>query len=147
LTFTQTKTFICVLVKLQNDDNICLLNKIFFVQEIEMFIQTNHIRNCPKAIHNHYRYYDCIKRAFISLLEIIDYLHEKPSQITSNTMFKNFVLQFAKELYCCYDDVSSGWYLHILISHVPFMLERFSSIKRFSCSPQELMDGQHSKTN
>jgi hypothetical protein len=147
LTFTQTETFIRALVKLQDDDNMCLLNKIFFVQEREMFIRTNHIRNRPKAIRNHYRYYDCIKRAFISLLEIIDYLREKPSQITSNTMFKNFVLQFAKELYACYDDVSSGWYLHVLISHVPFMLERFGSIKRFSCSPQELMNGQHSKTN
>jgi hypothetical protein len=92
LTFTQIETFIRALVKLQDDDNMCLLNKIFFVQERKMFIRTNHICNCLKAIRNHYCYYNYIKRAFILLLEIINYLREKPFQITLNTMFKNFVL-------------------------------------------------------
>jgi hypothetical protein len=95
----------------------------------------------------HEMLFEAIYSIFSRLKRIIDYLRDDRKSLKTIEEFEKEVGLFIEELYEGWGAaVKKGWYLHMLLCHVPAQLRRLGgSIYICSCSEQERMNGKHTK--
>ena len=112
-----------------------VLSKLFFGHEIK-----------DNRIDYNNRYFKAMETAFKRLIDIIDFIRDKHLKMKTVNEFEALVKSFAADLvYFFSKKVARKWYLHLLVNHIPDMLRRHGSILKFSCGPQERVNGIHSR--
>ena len=103
--------------------------------------------NRESKVYEHERWFNLHLQSFITLSDIRLYLHGKATlSISSLDDFERRVKEFGYALMIYHQQtIQYGWYLHLLVSHLPSILRKHGSIYRFSMSPLERKNGIHSR--
>jgi hypothetical protein len=79
------------------------------------------------------------------LIVIINFIRDKKNGLSLED-FRSLVKEFGDNLINFFgQNIANSWYLHLLLFHIPDQIERFGSIYPYSCSPQERVNGIHSR--
>ena len=128
------------LLKIDPNTGDCLLASVFYVGERSSLI---HVEKRKKSE----KYYEVLKVSFTALHNIFLFLRHKNGPISTPEQYQAKVNEFCQtQIKFFGPDISRGWYFHLLGCHSMEILKLCEgSILRFSCSPQERMNGIHGK--